>query len=192
MDILISFSVSVVAVEAVSFFKNIAIDLTNKSIVLWVKNKKIPSPNGRINSRDINKKRPPLNVFLPGMWVYITFVSRFYYSYEKEILINGGIWERERIEDNGLYKTTTTNTSPSGESVTDIDISGSPGGSGSVLQRLSLLMFMSQSFTPVTQFSHEYIDTDGASDGSGPLSDYVYREERSFQVSIRSFYVLDY
>lgn len=62
MDILISFTTSVGVVEACQATKGLAIDIINESIVLAVKNIKVPNvgaPDNWLNNRDINRTIPP-------------------------------------------------------------------------------------------------------------------------------------
>lgn len=82
MDILISFTTSVGVVEAVRATKDVAVDVVNQSIVLWLKNKKIPNPgqpDRPLNNREVNRRTPPyLGV---GKYAYIT-ATEIRYRYE--------------------------------------------------------------------------------------------------------------
>jgi hypothetical protein len=79
MDILISFTTSVGVVEAVRATKDVAVDVVNQSIVLWLKNKKIPNPgqpDRPLNNREVNRRTPPyLGV---GKYAYITSTGTRY------------------------------------------------------------------------------------------------------------------
>ena len=81
MEILISFTTTVGVVEALRTTKDIAVDVVNQSIVLWLKNKKIPNPgqpDRPVNNREVNRRTPPyLGV---GKYAYIT-TSKTKYSY---------------------------------------------------------------------------------------------------------------
>jgi hypothetical protein len=82
MEILISFTTTVGVVEALRTTKDVAVDVVNQSIVLWLKNKKFPSPdeNTPINNRDTNRRYPPFGG-LPGQSAYLlTRSSRKRYS----------------------------------------------------------------------------------------------------------------
>ena len=85
MDILISFSASVGVVEALKTVKDVAVDIVNQSIVLSLKNKKIPTvfPDRPMNSRDINKDRPPKSFYLPGLRVQIVWNSYTEQRYQR-------------------------------------------------------------------------------------------------------------
>ena len=76
MDILISFTASVGVTESLRAVENVAVDVINQSIVLWLKNKKISSPDedNPINNRDINKRNPPF-LGLPGQSAYLSTTS---------------------------------------------------------------------------------------------------------------------
>jgi len=83
MDILISFTTSVGVVEAVRATKDVAVDVVNQSIVLWLKNKKIPNPgqpDRPLNNREVNRRTPPyLGV---GKYAYITSTeTRYRYEF---------------------------------------------------------------------------------------------------------------
>lgn len=85
MDILISFTTSVGVVEAVRATKDVAVDVVNQSIVLWLKNKKIPNPgqpDRPLNNREVNRRTPPyLGV---GKYAYITLTeTRYRYEFQR-------------------------------------------------------------------------------------------------------------
>lgn len=90
MEILISFTTSVGVTQAIKALKNVAVDIVNQSIVLSVKNKKIPI-NTRIetllNSREINRKLPPFSSLVINddetvrfERCYDAFMSIYYYD----------------------------------------------------------------------------------------------------------------
>ena len=93
MDILISFTASVGVTESLRAVENVAVDVINQSIVLWLKNKKISSPDedNPINNRDINKRNPPF-LGLPGQSAYLSTTSsmKSYESYYDLYLSDNG------------------------------------------------------------------------------------------------------
>jgi len=94
MEILISFTTTVGVVEALRTTKDVAVDIVNKSIVLWLKNKKFPSPdeNTPINNRDTNRRYPPFGG-LPGQSAYLSTKSsrKTYSMYYDLYLSDNGI-----------------------------------------------------------------------------------------------------
>jgi hypothetical protein len=101
MDILISFSTSVGVVEALKIVKDVAVDVVNQSIVMWLRNKKIPNPgqpDRPFNNRELNSKPLPPG-YRTGKYLYLTrTVTEYYYAYR-----NTGVWifEEERSTESG-------------------------------------------------------------------------------------------
>jgi hypothetical protein len=75
MEILISFTTTVGVVEALRTTKDVAVDVVNQSIVMYLKNKKYPKTGGgNINNRDKNKKYPPFPS-IPGLRALVSSTS---------------------------------------------------------------------------------------------------------------------
>ena len=181
MDILISFSASVGVVEALKTVKDVAVDIVNQSIVLSLKNKKIPTvfPDRPMNSRDINKDRPPKSFYPPGLRVQVVWNSYTEQRYQRweiggklaeelEYSLAGGIVTQTRtLVINGVEEKTTWT-------------SGTPTSGGAYFQNMSLNDFYNWSFTAVSAGSSFY---------SYSNSEYSYAEYRSSYVDVRSFFV---
>lgn len=90
MDILISFTTTVGAVESCRFIRESAIDIVNQSIVIWVKNKKTPNtlrPDTPFNSRE-NKMPPPPFLAMKNMKVFYTLLQSGYLDRRSNYGIN--------------------------------------------------------------------------------------------------------
>jgi hypothetical protein len=103
MEILISFTTTVGVVEALRAIKDVAVDVVNQSIVLWLKNKKIPNPgqpDRPVNNREVNRRTPPyLGV---GKYAYITSrTTRYDYKFYRSSW--NWWWEEYSGTETGSY-----------------------------------------------------------------------------------------
>ncbi len=183
MEILISFTTTVGVVEALRAIKDVAVDIVNQSIVLSLKNKKIPNPafpDTPMNSRDINKDRPPKSFYPFGrvQIVWTSYTSRLYRKWER-----GKDWveQREQSLAGGIVTSTETLTINGVETKT-VSISGNSSGGGAYLENLSLASFYNGPFIAVSGGTTYYAN-------SSPGWPYSYTEYRSFSIHTRTFFV---
>ena len=186
MEILISFTTTVGVVEALRTTKDVAVDIVNQSIVLWLKNKKFPDPIGRDpwNNRGVNRGYPPMGFYPQNMWFYIYMASFNGYDYQEWHYYDGYlIITEETIASNGIVNFTYTRKE--GGVLTTISDSWGSDRSGIV---------------PFKRVSHSYMtlhpirnssassSREGPVTNQGPMS--YYKEARQ-DITTYSFYVSD-
>jgi hypothetical protein len=157
MEILISFTTTVGVVEALRTTKDIAVDVVNQSIVLWLKNKKIPNPgqpDRPVNNREVNRRTPPyLGV---GKYAYITSSGTKYdYSF---VRYSWNWWKEEYSgTETGSYYYHVFAEGLSGEqSGTYRTPPGGPTGGGTSRVPASSYTSGSSSFSSYYQYNNLY------------------------------------
>ena len=188
MEILISFTTTVGVVEALRTTKDVAVDIVNQSIVLWLKNKKFPDPIGRDpwNNRDVNRDYPPISFYPQNMWFYIYVSASGRYDYQEWHYYDGYlIITEEYVISNGIVNFTYTRKE-GGVLTTTSDSWGSGGGGIFPLLRVSNSYM---SLNPIgDRNSNASSSREGPVTNQGPMS--YYKEKRSTFVTW-SFYVSD-
>ena len=186
MEILISFTTTVGVVEALRTTKDVAVDIVNQSIVLWLKNKKFPDPIGRDpwNNRDVNRGYPPMSFYPQNMWFYIYMASFNGYDYQEWHYYGGAlIITEETIVSNGIVNFTYTRKE--GGVLTTISDSWGSDRSGIV---------------PLQRVSHSYMtrnpirNSSASSSREGPVTNQCpmsYYKEARQDTTTYSFYVSD-